>query len=188
MDNFTQKINELTPNLNFNRKNFFKFTKRLNPLQKTKDLQVQRDKFSEKELKEFSVLYLITNNFNLFSKHIELISEINFSSNLVNELKQKLIDKMLSENIIDKKIISLDSFDKKFTEVLKSINSNAPVKIIVKNKSESEILAIFSEIVSELKKLHLRSKIESLEDKVSLNLDEKLYSELLSLRNQLKSG
>ena len=188
LDNFTQKINELTPNLNFNKRNFFKFTKRLNPLQKTKDLQIQRDKFSEKELKEFSVLYLIINNFSLFSKHIELISEINFSNNLINEFKQKLIDQMLSENIIDKKIINLEDFDKKYSDILKSVSSNAPVKIIVKNKSESEILAIFSEIISELKKLHLRSKIESLEDEVSLNLDEKLYSELLSLRNQLKSG
>ena len=188
LDNFTQKINELTPNLNFNKRNFFKFTKRLNPLQKTKDLQIQRDKFSEKELKEFSVLYLIINNFSLFSKHIELISEINFSNNLINEFKQKLIDQMLSENRIDKKIINLEDFDKKYSDILKSVSSNAPVKIIVKNKSESEILAIFNEIVSELKKLHLRSKIESLEDEVSLNLDEKLYSELLSLRNQLKSG
>ena len=31
-------------------------------------------------------------------------------------------------------------------------------------------------------------KIETLEDKVSINLDEGLYSELLSLRNQLKEG
>ena len=31
-------------------------------------------------------------------------------------------------------------------------------------------------------------KIEFLEKKVSLNLDETLYSELLSLRNQLKEG
>ena len=35
---------------------------------------------------------------------------------------------------------------------------------------------------------NLRSKIESLEEKVSSNLDEKLYSELLTLRNQLKGG
>ena len=46
---------------------------------------------------------------------------------------------------------------------------------------------IFNEIVSEIKKIDLRQRIESLEDKVSLNLNEKLYSELLSLRNQLKS-
>ena len=58
----------------------------------------------------------------------------------------------------------------------------------MKNKKEDEIVMIFNEIISEIKKIDLRSKIESLEKKVSLNLDEKLYSELLSLRNQLKGG
>ena len=42
--------------------------------------------------------------------------------------------------------------------------------------------------ISEIKKIELRNKIETLEDKVSLNLDENLYTELLSLRNQLKGG
>ena len=42
--------------------------------------------------------------------------------------------------------------------------------------------------IDEIKKIDLRTKIDSLEGKVSLNLDEKLYSELLSLRNQLKGG
>ena len=65
---------------------------------------------------------------------------------------------------------------------------NAPVKIISKNKKEEEIVGIFNEIIEEIKKIDLYKKIELLEDRVSLNLDEKLYSELLSLRNQLKSG
>jgi len=42
--------------------------------------------------------------------------------------------------------------------------------------------------MSEIKKIELQKKIEFLEDKVSLNLDENLYSELLSLRSQLKEG
>ena len=45
-----------------------------------------------------------------------------------------------------------------------------------------------NEIIEEIKKINLRTKIEFLEDKVSINLDENLYSELLSLRNQLKRG
>ena len=53
---------------------------------------------------------------------------------------------------------------------------------------ETEIIQIFNEIVSELEKIELRKRIESLEDKVSINLDETLYSELLQLRNQLKRG
>ena len=45
-----------------------------------------------------------------------------------------------------------------------------------------------NEIIEETKKIKLKKKIEVLENKVSLNLDQNLYSELLSLRNQLKSG
>ena len=65
---------------------------------------------------------------------------------------------------------------------------NAPIKIIYKNKSEEEIILMFDEIINEIKKIELSKKIESLENKVSINLDETLYSELLSLRNQLKGG
>ena len=42
--------------------------------------------------------------------------------------------------------------------------------------------------MDQINKIKLTKKIESLEDKVSLNLDENLYTELLSLRNQLKRG
>ena len=98
------------------------------------------------------------------------------------------IDYLLSDKFTDKKIATLEDFDKKFHNIFNNIVQNAPVKIIAKNKNENEIMTIFNEIVSELKKISLRIKIESLEDEVSLNLDEKRYSELLSLRNQLKSG
>ena len=92
------------------------------------------------------------------------------------------------KNFFDRKIIKLEDFDQKFKDVINLININAPIKIICKNKNEKEIILIFNEIINEIKKIHLSKKIESLEDKISLNLDEKLYSELLSLRNQLKSG
>ena len=62
------------------------------------------------------------------------------------------------------------------------------IKIIYKNKDENEIILMFNEIAKEIKKIELKKKIDSLEDKVSLNLDENLYTELLSLRNQLKGG
>ena len=65
---------------------------------------------------------------------------------------------------------------------------NALVKNIVEKKNEEEIIMLFNEIIGEINRIDLRERIELLENKVSLNLDEKLYSELLSLRNQLKSG
>ena len=81
-----------------------------------------------------------------------------------------------------------EDFDVKFKDIINLININAPVKIITKNKNKKEIIMMFTEIISEIKKIDLQKKLESLEDKVSLNLDEKLYSELLSLRNQIKGG
>ena len=183
-----QKMSELTPNLNFKKNNFLKFKKPLNPLQKTKDIYNERNKFEEKELKEFSILFLVINSLDIFRKNIELISEISFSNNIMDELKQKLIDYLLSEKFFEKKKINIDDFDEKFKEMINLINNNAPVKIIYNNKNEKKIIAMFNEIKNEIKKIELREKIEFLENKVSLNLDENLYSELLSLRNQLKGG
>ena len=188
LDNFIRRINELTPNINFRKSGFSKFKKILNPLQQTKDVHRQRNKFKEEELKELSILFLVINNLDIFRKNIELISDITFSNNIMNEFKQKLIDYLLSEKFFDRKKLKQEDFDQKFKDIISLINTNAPVKIIYKNKSEPEIIFMFNEIISEIKKIELKKKIESLEDKVSLNLDENLYSELLSLRNQLKGG
>ena len=111
-----------------------------------------------------------------------------FSNNLMSEFKQKLIDYLLSEKFFDRKKLVIDDFDQKFKNIISLINTNAPVKIICKNKNDREIVSMFNEIIDEIKKIELQNKIESLENKVSLNLDENLYTELLSLRNQLKGG
>tara|TARA_Y100000590_G_scaffold67278_1_gene72957 strand:+ start:574 stop:2361 length:1788 start_codon:yes stop_codon:yes gene_type:complete len=188
LDNYTKKINELTPNINFKNGNFSKFKKTINPLQKTKDSYRQRIKFEEKELKEFSILFLIINNLDIFRKKIELISEINFSNQNLNEFKKILMDYLLSEKFSERKIFNIDDFEPRYKDTMNLIVSNAPIKIIYKNKADEEIVSMFNEIINEIKKIELRKQIEILETKVSINLDETLYSELLSLRNQLKEG
>ena len=186
LDSFTKKINELTPNLNYKKNNFMKFKRMINPLQQTKELNKQINKFKEKELKEFSILFLVINNLDIFRQNIELISDTTFSNKLMNEFKQKLVDYLLSEKFFERKKLEIEDFDNKFKDLINLINNNAPVKIIYKNKKNAEIVLIFSEIIKEIKKIELQEKIEFLEDEVSLNLNENLYSELLSLRNQLK--
>ena len=188
LENFMSRINELTPIINFRKNNISKFKKMINPLQKTKEVYKQRNKFEEKELKEFSILFLVINNLDIFRKKIELISEITFSSNIMNEFKKKLIDYLLSEKFFNRKKINLEDFEQKFRDTINLIIMNAPIKIIYKNKNEAEIVLMFNEIINEIKKIELRKEIEFLEDKVSMNLDETLYSELLLLRNQLKRG
>ena len=162
--------------------------KKISPLQQTKEIYNQRKKFEAIELKEFSILFLIINNLDIFRKNIELVSQVTFSDNLLIELKQKIISYLLSEKFFKRKKLRLDDFDSKFNSIINDINTIAPVKIIYLNKNEENIIEIFNEIVDEIKKINLRKKIEFLENKVSLNLDQKLYSELLSLRNQLKGG
>tara|TARA_Y100000590_G_scaffold105953_1_gene120626 strand:+ start:536 stop:2323 length:1788 start_codon:yes stop_codon:yes gene_type:complete len=188
LDNFKRRIAELTPYVNYKKNNFYKMKKNPNPLQQTKEIYDKKNKFEEKELKEFSVLFLVLNNLDIFRKNIELISDVTFSNDLINEFKKKLLDYLLSERFFDRKELKIEDFDSKFNDLINLINNNAPVKIICKNKNETEIVSMFNEIIMEMKKIDLKKKIESLEDKVSLNLDENLYSELLSLRNQLKGG
>ena len=188
LENYIQKINDLTPNLNVKKNFFFNIKKKQKPLQQTKESFNKRNKFTEKELKEFSILFLIINYLNIFRKNIELISEIDFSKKLINDFKIKLIEYLLSENFSNEEKLNYNNFDNKFKDLLDLINNNAPIKIIMKGKQEKEIILIFNDLMNEIKKINLRGKIEHLEDEVSLNLDEKLYSELLSLRNQLKGG
>ena len=116
------------------------------------------------------------------------ISQIDFSEGIINEFKQKVIEHLVSEEFFKRKVIKKEDFDEKYGNLINLINDNAPVKIISKNKNEIETMQIFDEIIEEIKKIDLQKRIEFLEDKVSMNLDESLYSELLSLRNQLKSG
>ena len=188
LENFIQRINELTPFINAKKNNFSKFKKNLNPLQQTKEVFIKRNKFEDKELKEFSVLFLVINSLDIFRKNIELISEVNFSNTTMNDFKKKLIDYLLSENFFDRKKLILDDFEEKYKDIINLVMANAPVKIIYKHKSDKDIIEMFNDIIKEIKKIELRKKIEFLEDKVSLNLDENLYSELLTLRNQLKGG
>ena len=124
----------------------------------------------------------------IFRKNIELISEVNFHNSNFNELKKKIINNLLSEKFFDKSKLNIEDFEKEYQNIISIINLNAPVKDIVSKKGEEEIMLIFNEIIKEIKKIDLRSKIDILEERVASNLDENLYSELLSLRNQLKSG
>jgi len=187
LENFKRKINELTPNVN-NRNNYFKFKRKFNPLKETKELYKKRDKFGEKELKELSILFLIINNLDVFRKNIELISEVDFAEQSLIDFKESILKFLLNEKFFEKNKIDVQDFNQKFENIIKNINTNAPVKIISSNKSEDEIITMFKEIIAEVKKIDLKQKIENLENKVSISLDESSYSELLSLRNQLKEG
>jgi len=186
LDNYSKRLFELTPSLNFKKNKIYQFKKIQTPLQETKRLHNQRIKFSEIDLKQYSILYLIINNLNYFCNKIELISEINFSNDLFNEFKTSLISYLISNEKNIKKKLDSEDCEKKFLDLFKNVNKFAPVKMITENKNEQSLLNIFYEILDEIKEIELNNKIQALEDKVAKEMDEKLYAELLSLKSHRK--
>ena len=188
LDYFLKRLNELTPSLNFKKNKSVQFKKIYSPLQETMKIYNLRSKFSEITLKEYSFFYLIINNLNNFQDEIELISEIKFSSNLLNDLKDEIISYLISNKENIEKKLEKKTFDQKFSEIIDSINKFAPVKSIAENKNKEDMIDIFHEIVEEIKQIALNDKIEMLEARVAKEMDGKLYDELLLLKSHLKGG
>ena len=69
--------------------------------------------------------------------------------------------------------------------MIKEIQENSSIQIIVKMKNNEAILELLTELLNELKELSNLKKIESLEKELINNLDENSYSELIKLKNQL---
>ena len=70
-------------------------------------------------------------------------------------------------------------------KIIKEINENSNIQIIIKNKTEEDSLNLLDELIKDHKEQSNLKKIESLEQKLINNLDENSYSELIKLKNQL---
>ena len=84
-----------------------------------------------------------------------------------------------NEETINKKINS------KYDIIVKEINENSNIQIIIKNKNDEEVSNLLDELIIDHKEQSNLRKIESLEQKLINNLDESSYSELLKLKNQI---
>ena len=186
---FLNKLNQLTPLTNKKQKINFRLYREAQPLSLTKEIFSKKKNYKEVELKEFSILYLIINNLNVFEKKIELLSELKLYTKICVEFLNKIID-LLTLN----KIYKTNTFNEKFKQtkyfnLINDINAFAPVKFIVEIKKDNdEMLLIFEEINNDLKKFELNQKIDSLEKKMIQNMNEETYKELLDLKKQANNG
>ena len=184
MENLSQKISELTPNLNRSR-NFNKYKgKSYKMLSETKNIFEKKNKFSEENLKELSFLYLLITFPEIISHKIEEISEVSLSNVEHENLKIELL-KCYTDTNFDKNMFA--QITKKYVDLIDMIRSNSNVKIILKNKNINEVSEILSEILIEIKFLQKSKKLQNLEDKLINNLDEKSYSELVKLKTQINT-
>ena len=186
---FLNKLSQLTPLTNKHKKINFKFFKEDQPLNLTKEIFLKKKKYKEVELKEFSILYLIINNLNIFEKKVELLSELKLYTKICVDFLNEVINFLVSSNYTN-----INSFKDKFkktiySSLLEDIDTFTPVKFIYQiKKNDEEMLLIFNEIARDLKKFELNQKIHNLENKMIKNMNEETYKQLLDLKKQVNDS
>ena len=184
LEDFLEKIKNLTP-IQSSRRDF-RYTpykkKNFQILKETKLLHQKRKDLSRIQIIEFSILFIVLNYLEIALKKLESLSEIEFMSEDNESLKKEITSYIIegdNKEIVYKKINT--SYDK----ILKEINENSNIHIIVKNKNDEEVSNLLDDLIKDHKEQSNLRKIESLEQKLINNLDESSYTELIKLKNQL---
>ena len=113
---------------------------------------------------------------------IEDIQKIKFLDEKNDFLRNELLN-LYSKSLKEKEIQSI--IIKSHQDLVKRINDNSNLKIIIGKKNYEEIKDILVDLLSELSDKDQKRKIESLEKKVINNMDENAYSELVKLKSQI---
>jgi DNA primase len=185
LEDFLEKIKKLTPmqtsKQNFN---FIKFKKKQDYqiLKETKILHQKRKDLSKTQIIEFSILFIILNYFEIASKKLEELSEIEFISEKNESFKNIIISTLAKGN--DKNDIK-EKINTEYKKLSEEIKENSNIQMITKNKGDPDILDLLNELILDFKEQSNLKKIESLEKKLINNLDENSYSELIKLKSQL---
>jgi DNA primase len=180
LEYFLEKIAELTPHSNQNKKKFF--------VKKTKSLETTKKYFNESqsvsgvELKEFSLLYLILNNLSLFQANIHLIENIKLFTEINTQIFTSTIERLKSGEQINIEDLNLDK------QLLDKINKFAPIKHILKNKpdDDNQVIELLDDISKDLFNYDLEFRIQELESKFSKDMSETTFNELKELKNERK--
>lgn len=188
LEYFLKKIHSLTPFSN-NISNIRKYGNINIPLGLTKKITIRNEKFSKKNLKEFSLIYIILNFYKVFNKNIELISEISFSNKEINSLKNELINTSASNEKVDLKKIYFNEKSQYF-KIIKQVEDFAPIKNLINKNDidEKKIEDLMLDIIGEINSLNNENKIEDLERKLINQMDENTFQNLLKLKEIQKKS
>ena len=175
LDFFLGKIFELTPNLSKGKQ----FTiKHVASLSATKQIYNETISITKEQLQEFSIFYLIINNFNFFKKNVSILNDLKFLTDDGEKVFSELLKLLNSEDEINSNMLPIDS------DMLNKINKFASVKHISKNiqRDENKLEEIFNEMKKDLKNLFIEKRISQLESKFSENMDENTFNEIKELK------
>jgi len=182
LEDFLSKINSLTPNVN-NKINYgFSKRKNFKMLNETKKIHLQKKDLTRENIVEFSILFIMIFYGGAIKKNVKSISTIEFSNPENEKLKIFLIDLIMSDKT--EKEIENDVL-KTYSSLAKSIIENSNLRMIVAKKNYDQIKELFEDFINDLLESQNKKKVESLENKLINNMEEKAYSELLKLKSQI---
>ena len=178
LEYFLEKIAELTPHSNQKKSRFY--IKKIKSLESTKRHYNESQSLTGVELKEFSLLYLVMSNLNLLQANIHLIENIKLFTEVNKQILELIIEKLKSGEQIKVEDLSLDK------QLVDKINKFAPIKHILKNKSndEHEIIELLEDTSRDLMNYDLEFRIQELESKFSKDLSEATFNELKELKKK----
>ena len=178
LEYFLEKISDLTPYTSRGKKNYF--IKKTKPLESTKKHYSDSQTLSAVELKEFSLIYLVMNNLSLMQENIHLIESIKLFTDINIQIFNKIISKLKSGEVIKIEELNIDN------QLIEKIVKFAPIKHILKNKSENqhEIIELLDDISRDLNNYDLEFRIQELESKFSKDLSEVTFNELKELKKK----
>ena len=147
------------------------------PLDKTKRLFKDTEKFSSIDIKEFCLLYIIINNLNFFYLRLDLLENIKFFKKENALIFEKILECFKSGNVDN---LQIDS------QLLDEIEKYANIKHIVQrnDKDESKIVEIFNDIKNELKTYDLELRIQELESKFAEDFNQNTFDEINRLKKE----
>ena len=180
LEYFLEQVSTLTPHSNMSKKQIYS--------KKTKSLKSTQEHFNETkslsaiELKEFSLLYLIINNLDIFQKNIHLIENIEFFTNENKLIFGAILSKLKSNQKLTLNNIEVDK------QLVDRIFKFATIKHILNNNknNEQKIFELLDEYLHEFKIHRLETRIEELESKFSQDLSEITFNEIKDLKEQKK--
>ena len=175
---FLEQVSNLTPyQNNFNKKYF---SKNLNSLDSTKKYFNETKSLSSIEIKEFSFLYLILKNLDLFKSNYHVIENVKLFTKENRMIFDELLIKIKSRENFNLDDLSIDR------QLIDRIFRFASIKHIVDTENHEKILSLLDEIIRDLKNYELELRIEELESKFSKDLSESTFNEIRELKKLQK--
>ena len=132
------------------------------------------------ELKEFSLIYLVMTNLDLIKENIYLIENIRLFTEVNKQIFENIFLKLKSNDKISINELDID------VQLIDKIKKFAPIKYILKNKSNNEhdVIELLEDIKRDLNNYDLEYRIQQLESKFSKDLSEATFNELKELKKK----